>query len=381
MRVTYGAGKVSFYGYACASCYLHNSPLMKTFLRSLLPYLGAIAFLLLIGHLREAHAQEMAVRTIVPQAASHHATIAVHGDVVAWEVMPVAAEMAGQRIVQLLADVGDTVKKGQVLAVLDDSFVKLEIERIKAQAEQAALALQQARGDAERARSLQASGALPQQQIEALLTQEQSAAQQVQSLQAQLRSQQLRLERSRITAPDAGVVMSKETALGQVAGAGQVLFRLLRQGRLEWHARVQALDAARLAVGMPVRLHAGGKSHAGKVRAIAPDMNSRTREATVVVALEAGLQDGLLPGMFAQGEFVLQEAKGWRVPHAAVVLRDGQALVFKVDETSHARAVPVEIVEQTAEYMLVAGVGESDSIVARGGEFLADGEAVTMLPE
>jgi len=319
-----------------------------------------------------------AVHTIQPQPVQHAHTLAANGDVQAWEAMPIAAEMGGQRVVHIQVDVGDTVRKSQVLAVLDDSFVKLEIERLTALAEQATLALQQARGDAERARSLQASGALPQQQIEALLTQEQSAAQQVQSLQAQLRSQQLRLERSRITAPDAGVVMSKETALGQVAGAGQVLFRLLRQGRLEWHARVQALDAARLAVGMPVRLHTGGKSHAGKVRAIQPDMNSRTREATVVVVLEAGLQDGLLPGMFAQGEFVLQETKGWRMPHAAVVLRDGQALVFKVDETSHARTVPVEIVEQTAEYMLVSGVGESDSIVARGGEFLADGEAVTI---
>jgi len=318
------------------------------------------------------------VQTIHPQHVLHADTLMARGDVLAWEVMPIAAEMGGQRVTQIQIDVGDKIRKGQVLAVLDDSFVKLEIERLTALAEQASIAWQQARGDAARARGLQASGAMPQQQIEALLTQEQSAAQQVQSLQAQLRSQQLRLERSRITAPDAGVVMSKETALGQVAGAGQVLFRLLRQGRLEWHARVQATDAARLAAGMSARLHVGGKSHAGKVRAIAPDMNSRTREATVVVALDAGLQDGLLPGMFARGEFVLEEAKGWRVPHAAVVLRDGQALVFKVDETSHARAVPVEIVEQTAEYMLVSGVGESDSIVTLGGEFLADGEPIAV---
>jgi len=321
------------------------------------------------------------VQTIQPQSVQHAGTLMAHGDVQAWEAMPIAAEMGGQRVAHIQADMGDKVRKGQVLAVLDDSFVKLEIERLTALVEQAALALQQAQGDAERARSLQASGALPQQQIEALLTQEQSAAQQVHNLQAQLRSQQLRLERSHIKAPDAGVVMSKETALGQVAGSGQVLFRLLRQGRLEWHARVQALDAARLAVGMPVRLHVGGKSHAGKVRAIQPDMNSRTREAAVVVALNAGLQDGLLPGMFAQGEFVLEEATGWRVPHAAVVLRDGQALVFNVDENSRVRAVPVEILGQTAEYMLISGISASDSIVARGGEFLADGEAVTVLPE
>jgi len=321
------------------------------------------------------------VHTVQPQPVQHAHTLKANGDVLAWEVMPVAAETGGQRVVQIQVDMGDRVHKGQVLAVLDDSFLRLEIERLTAQTQQAELALRQARGDAERARALQASGALPQQQIEALLTQEQSAAQQVQSLQAQLRSQQLRLARSHIKAPDAGVVMSKETALGQVAGVGQVLFRLLRQGRLEWHARVQATDAARLAVGMPVRLHAGGKSHAGKIRAIGPDMNSRTRETAVVVTLEAGLQDGLLPGMFARGEFLLQDAKGWRVPHAAVVLRDGQALVFKVDETSRARAVPVEILTQTTEYLLIDGIGESDSIVARGGEFLADGEVVAVPPE
>jgi len=354
---------------------------MKTFLRQLLPCVGAILLLLLIGHLREAKSQEMAVQTIHPEAASHHTTLAAQGDIVAWEVMPMAAEMGGQRIVQIQADVGDRVKKGQLLALLDESFVKLEIDRLQAQTQQAAIALQQAKDNAERARQLQASAALPQQQIEAMLAEEQSATQQVHNLQAQLHSQQLRLARSRLLAPDDGVVLSKEVALGQVVGSGQVLFRLLRQGKLEWHARVGAGDVARITPGMKATLHVGKDSIHGTVRTIQPDMNSRTREAQVYVSLDAEAAHGLLPGMFARGSFDLGVQQAWRVPHAAVVMRDARSMVWKVEDSGLVRALPVAIVAQTADYMLLSGIGAADAIVARGGEFLAEGERVAVLAQ
>jgi len=354
---------------------------MKTILRQLLPLVGAILFLLLIGHLREAKSQEMAVHTIHPEAASHSATLAAQGDIVAWEVMPMAAEMGGQRIVQIHADVGDKVKKGQLLALLDESFVKLEIDRLRAQTQQAAIALQQAKDNAERARQLQASSALPQQQIEAMLAEEQSAAQQVANLQAQLHSQQLRLARSRLVAPDDGVVLSKEVALGQVVGSGQVLFRLLRQGRLEWHARVGADDVAHISPGMKATLHLGQEGIQGTVRTIQPDMNSHTREAQVYVSLDAQAAHGLLPGMFARGSFDLGAQQAWRVPHAAVVMRDAQSMVWKVEGNGLVRAQPVTIVAQTADYLLLSGISAADTIVARGGEFLADGERVSILAQ
>jgi len=127
------------------------------------------------------------------------------------------------------------------------------------------------------------------------------------------------------------------------------------------------------------------------VRAVQPEMDSHTREAAVYVSLDAGVPDGLFPGMFATAEFlptVTEEniAPLWRVPHAAVVLRDGRAWLFTVGAHNRVQAVPVTIAaQQPPTHMLVADIDgaspitEQTRIVASGGEFLADGDSVQVL--
>ena len=58
--------------------------------------------------------------------------------------------------------------------------------------------------------------------------------------------QQLRLRQTRVLAPDNGVISARSATVGAVLPAGQELFRLIRQGRLEWRAEVAAADLARL---------------------------------------------------------------------------------------------------------------------------------------
>jgi len=329
-----------------------------------------------------------AVRVAQPQRAAYAVSIPAQGEIAAWETSVVSSEISGVRVEHIQVDVGEAVRAGQTLAQLDGSFLALEVQRLQAQTQQARIALQQAHDNAARARQLQATGSMAQQQIAAMLADEQSAAQQLQALEAQLHSQQLRWQRRTITAPDDAVVLAKDLALGQVVSAGQPLFRLLRQGRLEWRARVGAQDWGRITAGMPATLHTGdGTSYRGTVRAVQPDMDSRTREATVYVRLDAGLQDGLVPGMFAQGAFALPQREGWRVPQTAVVLRDGRSLVFKVGADSRVQAVAVALLAQeipagqSAGYWLVSGLDGTEAIVIHGGEFLADGQHVAVQPD
>lgn len=321
-----------------------------------------------------------AVQVTQPECTQYQQVIRATGEIAPWETVVISSETGGLQITEMSVQPGDAVRAGQVLASLEDRFLRFERDQLAAQEQAARVALQQASKNADRARALQATAAMSEQQITAILAGEQSAEQQLNAIRAQLNSQQLRLARSQIIAPDDGIILSRSMNQGQIAGAGQELFRLLRQGRLEWQARVSSADIASIRPQGQVRIDAGkaGLWH-GIVRAITPDIHIHTGEAIVYVSLSAGLPDGLFPGMFAQGEFIQGEHNGWSLPHQAVVMRDGQSLVFRVDDQGSVEAVQVAILASQPGRFVVSGVDGKDRIVAPGGEFLNTGDQVRVV--
>lgn len=324
----------------------------------------------------------MAVQVTQPEPARYRETIRAMGEIAAWETVAISSETGDLQMAEISAQVGDRVRAGQVLARLEDRFLRFELDRLKAQEQEAKITWQQASKNADRVRKLQVSGAIPEQQITEMLSAEQTAAQQLSAIRAQLHSQLLRVERSQIVAPDDGIILSRSLNQGQVVAIGQELFRLLRQGRLEWQARVGSADLASIKPQGKVRLDAGkAGSWDGVVRTITPDIDVKTRQAIVYVSLSAGLDEGLLPGMFAQGEFILGEHSGWSLPHSAVVMRDGQSLVFNVDASGRVQAVRVSILATLPERFVISGVDETAHIVRFGGEFLNTGDQVKIVSE
>lgn len=348
-------------------------------------YLGASVVALCVGYaaftgpqaaepLRLTYA--LTVQLAQPERQGYARTISATGAIAAWETAVLSSEIDGLPVARILVEEGDRVEAGQVLAELDQRFPQFELQRLKAQEQEAAVTLLDARRNADRARELKDSGAIADQQASSMLMEEGAAVGRLAALKAQRASQQLRLERSRIVASDAGVIVSRSLSKGQVVSTGQELFRLLRQGRLEWHARLGSADLARVVPGQAVRVTAGGAVHAGKIRAIVPDLDSDTREAVVHVSLTAGLEQGLFPGMFARGEFVSQPLEGWTLPRSAVVMRDGHSLVFTVGSDDRVSPLPVQILAYLEGRLVVSGVQGPERVVLRGGEFLNDGDQV-----
>ncbi|SNT21843.1 efflux RND transporter periplasmic adaptor subunit [Pseudomonas japonica] len=348
-------------------------------------YLGASAMALCVGYAAltgpqavepQRLAYALTVQLAQPERQGYARTITATGAIAAWETAVLSSEIDGLPVARILVEEGDLVEAGQVLAELDQRFPLFELQRLKAQEQEAAVTLRDAHRNADRARELKGSGAIAEQQASSMLMAEGAAAGRLDALKAQRASQQLRLERSRIVASDAGVIVSRSLSKGQVVSTGQELFRLLRQGRLEWNARLGSADLARVVPGQAVLVRAGGAVHTGKVRAIVPDLDSDTREAIVHVSLTAGLKQGLFPGMFARGEFAPEPLEGWTLPRSAVVMRDGHSLVFTVGTDDRVSSLPVQILAYLKDRLVVSGVQGSERVVLRGGEFLNDGDQV-----
>ena len=180
----------------------------------------------------------LTVTAVQPSNSSLALKLAANGNVAAWQEASIGAEASGLRLTQVLVNVGDSVKKGQLLATFAGDAVQADVAQAKAALMEAQANALDAAANAERARTLQNTGALSTQQINQYLTAEKTAAARVQAAQATLSAQGVRTQNTQVRAPDNGVISARGATVGAVVGAGAELFRLIRGGRLEWRAEV-----------------------------------------------------------------------------------------------------------------------------------------------
>ena len=334
----------------------------------------------------------LTVSAVQPQTMTLPQVMQAHGSVAAWQEALVGAELPGLKLTEVRVNVGDVVRRGDLLALLQSDTLRAELAQTQAAVAEAEAAAQEARAQAERARSLQQQGFFSPAQLSAALASEAVALARVQSARAALALQQLRLAQTEVRAPDAGVISARNATVGSVAGTE--LFRLIRQGRLEWRAEVTAAELPRVRVGAPVRVQAAsGLELQGRVRMLAPSADPQTRNALVYVDVTAprGQAAALVPGMFASGLIELGRSSGLTVPQTAVVVRDGFSYVYALgaqDKVAQVKVAQVKVAQvkvQTGRQVgdrleIVSGLAPDARLVASGGAFLNHGDTVRVLP-
>ena len=303
--------------------------------------------------------------------------LSANGNVVAWQEAIIGAEVNGLRVQELSAGIGDQVQKGQLLATFAAEGVQADVALARAALMEATAAAADAAANATRARAVQSSGALSAQQIDQLLTAELMAKARVASAQAQLDAQQLRLSHTRLLAPDSGIVSARSASVGAVLGAGMEMFRLIRQGRLEWRAEVTATELGRIKAGTPVLMTApDGTQARGRVRMVAPTVDAQTRNGLIYVDISGAFK----PGMFARGEFELGSNSAMSVLQTALVVRDGFNYVFRVGADKRVAQVKVQTGRMLGDQVeILSGIKPEDKLVATGGGFLSDGDLVRVV--
>jgi len=332
----------------------------------------------------------LTVTVVKPTNASLPIRLTANGNVAAWQEASVSSESNGLRLTEVRVNVGDVVKAGDVLAVFSADTVNADVAQAKAALLEAQASAADAVANAARARTLQDSGALSAQQISQYNTAEQTANARIASAQAALATQQLRLKYTKVVAPDSGIISARTATVGAVSAPGTELFRMIRQGRLEWRAEVVAQDLRSIRPGTAALVKAANGSEAtGKVRMIAPTVDVQTRSALVYVDLPAGAGNGgkngdapFKAGMFASGQFELGSSDALTVPQQAIVVRDGFSFVFRVGADNHVTQVKVQPGRRLGDRIEVVGGLRADTpVVLRGAGFLNDGDLVHVVAE
>jgi RND family efflux transporter MFP subunit len=325
----------------------------------------------------------LTVTTTKPSQANVPVRMTANGNIAAWQEAIVGSESNGLRLTDVRVNVGDTVRAGEVLATFADESVKADVAHARAALMEAQANAADAAGNAARARTLQETGALSTQQINQYLTTEQTAKAKVEAARATLSAQELRLKYARLTAPDHGIISSRSATVGAVVPAGTELFRLIRQGRLEWRAEVTATELGKLRVGTPaVVTAANGTEIKGRIRKFAPTVDPQTRSALVYVDL-APTAENIAPakaGMFAKGEFDLGTSAALTVPQQAIVVRDGFSYVFRLNPDNRVSQVKVKTGRRLADRVeVLEGINAEAAVVASGAGFLNDGDLVKVV--
>jgi RND family efflux transporter MFP subunit len=326
----------------------------------------------------------LTVTTVLPQRVSIPVKLTANGNIMAWQEASVGAEAAGLRLTQVLANVGDRVRKGQVLATLAGDSLRADAAQSRANLAEAEAAAADAANNAERARTLQGTGALSASQINQYLTAEKTARARAEAARALVQAQQVRLAQIEVQAPDSGIISARTATVGAVVPGGTELFRLIRQGRLEWRAEVTAAELGRITTGTTVQVTAAsGARLAGRVRTIGPTVDPQTRYALVYVDVAPlpGVAGAALAGMFARGEFELGATPALTVPQSAVIARDGFSYVYRVNPDNRVAQVKVQTGRLAGEQLeIVSGLPADAPLVAAGAGFLNDGDLVRIGP-
>lgn len=327
------------------------------------------------------------------------------GTIQAVEQVYVAPLVEGLSIRSLNVDIGDKVEEGSVLVVLNDDALRLEKSQLEAALAKAEAGLAQlnaqlseatanaeeatrvsdrnaelakngtvSTAEADRVRALAAATRARVRSAEQAVA---VSSADIKVAQAQIDDIDLRLTRTEVKAPVAGVISAKNAKIGAIAnGSGEPLFAMIRDGAIEMKADVAEADIIKLAVGQPATITlAGGDTRVeGAIRLIAPTVDPVSRLGTVFISLKDTTK--ARSGMYANAVITAQEKQAVVLPQTAVTNENGKTIVRKVDN-GVVNIVPVKTGISDGKFVeVVDGLKAGEQVVARAGAYVRDGDRI-----
>lgn len=331
----------------------------------------------------DAAAPEAARPVLVVQPGGGSAAVEAYaGEIRAREESPLSFRIAGN-LVRREVDMGERVKRGQVLAVLDPGDVQAQAQSAQAQLAAAEAEMTRSRGDMQRYSQLVGEQLVSRSNYDAQVAAYKAAEGQARAARAQLDVARNQEAYSQLRAPRDGVIASREAEAGQVVAAGQTVFTLAADGGREVLIALPENRIREYAVGQPVQVElwsTPGQLLPGSIREISPAADPQTRTYTARVNLPgdaaAAVELGQSARVYAAAAGV---AAPLSVPLAAVQRGgDGKPVVWVVDRkagVAHARPVQAGAYGDDRVPVL-GGLQASDWIVAAGGHLLREGQKV-----
>ncbi len=289
----------------------------------------------------------------------------------------------GGKLVRRLVDVGDRVRRGDLLAELDPGDLRLQVEALQANFAAAEAQLARARADYARTASLSKDQLVSRSALDQQTATLRTAEGQARAARAQFDLSRNQAGYSQLRAPQDGVVVSRQVEAGQVVAAGQSVFGLAADGGREVAFALPESNIRDFKVGQLVVIElwsAQGEQIPGRIREIAPAADPQARTYAARATLQADAAQGVDLGQSAR-VYIPAALSGaaLRLPLSALHRADkGQTVVWTVDpKVNKARRAPVRIGPYAADGVAVlSGLEPTEWVVMAGGHLLHEGQAV-----
>lgn len=321
----------------------------------------------------------LTVTVVSPEQQNWKQVFTANGNIAAWQEVVISSELSGQRLTRVNVNVGDEVKRGQILAEINSETIRADLAAAKASYAEAQAVLADAITNNKRIQQLKNTGAISAQESTQYQTSQATAQARLDAAKAQIESNQLRLAQTQVVSPDNGVISARTATVGSLAQTGQELFRLIRDHRLEWRAEVTTTDLYKLKQGMTAHIISPDPSQpkvTGQVRMIAPVIDPQTRYGLVYVDLPT--TQAIRMGMFVKGEFDLGEKTAITIPQTALLLRDGFSYVFVLDQNNRVTQKKVTTGRRQNDRVEILDLPLNVKVVSSGTGFLTDGDLVNV---
>ena len=290
-----------------------------------------------------------------------------------------ATEVSG-RVIEVLADIGDEVNKGQVLAKIDPEKYRLQLAQSKAEMARLSALLINQELDLKRAEELFKDSLVSAEMIDRSRAEYIALKEQINAAEAQLNNSNRLIEETEIKAPIKSKVSAKNIDVGDFVQTGIIVFELVDTNNLRVALSFPEYQNLKLKKGLDVYLTTPTSIDQlieTTIKDIKPDVNSNSRSITAIVDFEN--PGSWVPGASTQATITLSTIKNALVlPQLSVVRRSIGNVVFLVNENRVVQRSVSTGLQKNGLVHIISGLKKGDIVALDGAGFLTNGSEISI---
>ncbi|WMW80016.1 efflux RND transporter periplasmic adaptor subunit [Undibacterium cyanobacteriorum] len=286
-------------------------------------------------------------------------------------------------VMQVMRENGEVVRKGDLLARLDDTSFRDQLASSEQAARAAQQTLDQAERQLERLKTLRASGMTSMQALEDAEIRRNNAQSELVAAKARVVAARQQVQRTEIRAPFDGIVSERKVSNGDTAQIGKEIMKVIDPTSLRFQGLVSAESVNVVKAGQSVSFRINGydQQFVGKVRRVDPAANATTRQVEVLVDF-VGSSQPKVSGLYAEGRIEAGSSQALTVMSGALV-RDGDKTFVWALQDGLLKRLQITVGERDVrrgDYAVLSGLKAGDKVLRQPMSTFKDGSKVVMIP-
>ena len=289
-------------------------------------------------------------------------------------------------VMAVLKENGETVKRGDLLARLDQTAIRDTLTSAEASLAAASQAYEQGERQFQRMKKLRETGVVSAQQVEDTEVQRNTAQSDRAAARTRVVTARQMLDRTEVRAPFDGIVSDRKVSAGDTAAVGKELMQVIDPSSMRFEGRVSADNIGEVVAGQKVHFRVHGftdTEFAGTVTRVNPAANATTRQVEVLVAFDDRKQQPAVAGLYAEGHIETRSSAALTLPTASLVREGDDAYAWRV-KNGELQKVKLGLGvrdARTGNYSVRNGLAEGDAVLRYPNSGLKDKQAARLSAE